>query len=75
MRQIVFSGLGLGFMLMGAGLYALTLRKPSPKSAAAAPNKSQLREQAALAEETKKMRIAAGTIAGIGALMIVFSQI
>ena len=74
MRTLVFSGLGIGFILMGAGLYALTLRKPS-KPAPANPNKSQLREQAALAEETKKMRIAAACIGGVGLLMVIFSQI
>ncbi len=74
MRTLVFTGLGIGFILMGAGLYALTLRKPS-KPAPANPNKSQLREQAALAEETKKMRVAAGSIAGVGVLMVLFSQL
>lgn len=74
MRNLVFTGLGIGFLLMGAGLYALTLRKPA-KPLPANPNKSQLREQAALAEETKKMRIAGGCIGGLGLLMIIFSQL
>lgn len=72
MRTLVFTGLGIGFLFMGAGLYALTLRKPS-KPAPGAPNKSQLREQAALADETKKMRIAAASVAGVGVAMILFS--
>ena len=59
---------------MGAGLFALTLRKPS-KPAPANPNKSQLREQAALAEETKKMRLGAGIAAAIGIALIIFSQL
>ena len=71
MRALVFTGLGFGFILMGAALYALTLRKskPTPPN----PNKSQLREQAALAEETKKMRVASGVIAGFGAVLVIFS--
>ncbi len=72
MRGPALIALGIGFLLMGAGLYALTLRKPA-KAAAAPFNKSQLRDQAELVEETKKMRIAAGGTAGIGALFIVFS--
>lgn len=71
MRSAVFIALGLGFVLMGAGLYALTLIKtkgPPPN-----PTKAQLREQAAMAVENRKMRIAAGVIAGIGvAIAVVF---
>ena len=74
MRNIVFSGLGIGFILMGLGLYALTLRKPA-KPEPANPNKTQLRERAALAEENKKMRIAAGSVAALGALLVLFAQI
>jgi hypothetical protein len=68
MRNTMFIALGLGFILMGAGLFALTLRKAKPTPAV--PNKSQLREQAALAEETKKMRIGAGGIAGFGLVLL-----
>jgi hypothetical protein len=67
MRTLVFAGLGLGFVLMGAGLYALTLRKPKPLPAN--PTKTQLREQAELAEENKKMRYAAAGVAGFGVLL------
>lgn len=74
MRTLVFSGLGIGFLLMGAGLYALTLRKAA-KPAPAHPTKAQQREQAALAEENRKMRLAAGGVAGLGLLLVVFSQI
>jgi len=49
MRSPAFFAIGLGFVLMGAGLLALTLRKPG--SAPANPTKAQQREQAALAEE------------------------
>ncbi len=69
MHPLLFAGLGLGFILMGAGLYALTLRKPKPTPAQ--PTKAQLREQAALAEENKKMRLAAGGAAGLGAVFLV----
>lgn len=69
MRTLVFTGLGIGFILMGAALFALTLRKPE-KPAPANLNKSQLREQAVLTEETKKMKIAAGATAGFGALLV-----
>jgi hypothetical protein len=71
MYSFVFTGLGIGFVLMGAGLYALTLKKAKPTPAT--PTKSQLREQAALADETKKMRIAAGVVAGFGAVFILLA--
>jgi hypothetical protein len=71
MRSIAFAALGLGFVLMGAGLYALTFRKP--KDTPAMPTKSQLRERAALAEETKKMRIGAGVTAGVGLVMFLLA--
>jgi hypothetical protein len=73
MRSLVFTGLGIGFILMGAALFALTLRKP--KSTIANPNKSQLREQAILAEENRKMRIAAGVSAGFGAVLVLLTFI
>ena len=73
MRPLLFAGLGIGFILMGAGLYALTLRKPKP--AAAVPTKAQQREQAALADENKKMRLAAGGSAGLGVVFLILSLI
>jgi hypothetical protein len=69
MRSAVFIALGLGFVLMGGGLYALTLIKTKPLPSN--PTKAQLREQAAMAAENRKMRIAAGVIAGIGVLIAV----
>ncbi len=71
MRPLLFAGLGLGFILMGAGLYALTLRKQKPTPAT--PTKAQLREQAAMAEENKKMRLAAGGSAGLGVILVILS--
>ena len=65
-----FIAVGLGFVLMGAGLYALTLTKA--KALPAAPTKAQLREQAARAVETRKMRIAAGVSAGLGVALVLF---
>jgi hypothetical protein len=73
MRHLVFTGLGIGFILMGAALYALTMRKPKPT--AALPNKSQLREQAELIQETKKMRIASGITAAFGVVLILLTFI
>lgn len=73
MRHLVFNGLGIGFILMGAALYALTLRKPKPTPAL--PNKSQLREQAELAQETKKMRAASGITAAFGVVLILLTFI
>lgn len=64
MRSIAFIALGVGFILMAAGLFALTLRKANELPAN--PNKSQLREAEALAEENRKMRLAAGIVAAIG---------
>ena len=53
MRHLVFTGLGVGFILMGAALFALTFRKAKPTPIN--PNKAQLREQAALAaDDTSK---------------------
>ena len=73
MRPLVFTGLGVGFILMGVALYALTLRKPKPMSPL--PTKSELREQAALTEETRKMRIASGITAAFGAVLILLTFI
>jgi hypothetical protein len=73
MRPLVFTGLGIGFILMGAALYALTLRKAKPTPVN--PNKSQLREQAVLAEETKKMRIASGITVGFGVVLLLLTFI
>jgi hypothetical protein len=64
MRSIAFIALGVGFILMAAGLFALTLRKP--KELPANPNKSQLREAEALVQENRKMRLAAAIVAAIG---------
>lgn len=69
MRSLVLAGLGLGFVLMGAGLYALTLRKPE-KPPPANPDRKQQRELDALAEEKKKMHIAAACAAGLGAVLV-----
>lgn len=69
MRSIALFGLGFGFILMGAGLYALTLRKPE-KPAPANPKPKEQRELAVLAEEKKKMHIGAACAAGFGAVLI-----
>ena len=73
MRSLVFTGLGVGFLLMGAALFALTLRKSKPIPAN--PTKGQLREQAALTEETRKMRIASAVVAGFGAVLLILTFI
>ena len=52
---------------MGLALFALSLRKSKPLPAN--PSKTQLREQADLAQETKKMRIAAGAVAAFGVVI------
>ena len=74
MRPLVFIGLGLGFLLMGAGLFALTLRKPE-KPAPANPNSKQQRELAVLAEEKKKMHIAAACAGTLGAVLLLISAL
>ena len=68
MRAPAFIALGVGFLLMGVGLFALTLRKE--KKTPVNPNKSQLREIAAMEQETKKMRIGAAAIAAIGLALL-----
>ncbi len=72
MRTPAFIALGIGFILMGAALYALTLRKPA-KKLPAVPNKSQLREQAELDAEKKKMRIGAAVTAAFGLVVVVLT--
>ena len=72
MRSPAFIALGLGFIGMGAGLYALTLRKPS-KPAPAQPTARQQRELAELAEEVRKMRLGAGITAGFGVALVIFA--
>lgn len=67
MRTPAFFAIGLGFILMGAGLFALTLRKPGKNTVN--PTKAQQREQVALAEENRKMRIAGAVVGGVGALL------
>ena len=69
MRSIAFAAVGLGFVLMGAGLFALTLRKP--KNQPAVQTKAQQREQTQLEEEKKKMYVAAGVSAAVGLALIV----
>jgi hypothetical protein len=64
--------LGIGFVLMAGGLFALTLRKPK-EPVPANPNSKQQRELAALAEEKKKMHIAAAVVAGFGFVLIAIS--
>lgn len=75
MPYLVFIGLGIGFLLMGVGLYALTLRKPKVEAGAANPTKAQLRESVERTAEAKKMRIAAACLAVFGALLVIFSFI
>jgi uncharacterized protein YjeT (DUF2065 family) len=70
MRTAAFIAIGLIFILMGVGLFALTLRKGKE---IALPTKAQLRERAALAEENQKMRIAAGVAVGAGVILGLFS--
>jgi hypothetical protein len=72
MRNTAFIALGICFALMGAALFALTLRK-SAKPLPASPNKTQLREQAALAAETKKMRIAAGASIAFAVVLLLIA--
>ena len=70
--NIVLLGLGIGFIIMGGGLFALTLRKPK-ETTVVNPTTKQQREQAALAEETKKMRIAAAVVTGFGIVLLAMS--
>jgi hypothetical protein len=64
--------LGIGFIIMAGGLFALTLRKPKEKAGAKSGAKEQ-REQATLNEEQKKMRIGAAVIAAFGLVLIAIS--
>ncbi len=67
MRSSALFGLGLGFVLMGAGLFALTLRKA--KASPANPTKAQQRELIELAAEHKKMRLGAAVVVGFGLVL------
>lgn len=71
MRSLPIYGLGFFFLCVAAGLFALSWRKPKPPSAVA--KKSELREEAVLRAEAKKMRIAAGITAALGVLLILIS--
>ncbi len=73
MGPLVFIGLGIGFLLMGAGLFALTLRKPE-NPPPANPDRKQQRELDALAEEKKKMHIAAACAAALGVVLLLLSR-
>ena len=70
-HSILFLGTGVFFVALAAGLLALT--KLKPKTGSKQPTKAELREQAALAAETQKMRKAALVCGGLGVAMIVFS--
>lgn len=70
---ILFLGTGVFFVGLAAGLLALANRKP--KTGSKQPTKAELREQAALAAESAKMRKAALVCAGIGVAMIIFSAL
>ena len=63
--------IGVFFVLVGGGLLALTLRKP--KAPSAIPNKTQQREQARLQDESKKLRLAAGILGGLGIILMLIS--
>lgn len=69
MRSQAFIAVGLGFVLMGAGLFALTLRRDPPPPAQ--PTKAWQRGEAARVAERRKMRLAAGVVAGAGAALVV----
>lgn len=71
-RSAPLFAIGAFLVLGAAGLFALTLRKPATKPIAN-PNKSQLRDAVAAAEETKKMRIGAGILAAIGLVLMAIS--
>ena len=73
MHSLAVTGLGIGFIIMGAGLFVLTLRKAKPTPVN--PTKTQLRDEAALVQETKKMRLAAGITAGFGAVLLILGVI
>jgi hypothetical protein len=72
MRSYALFALGLAFILTGAGLIALTLRRPKPGPAN--PKKAQLREQAERVAETKKLRIAGGLLLALGLLLGVMGR-
>lgn len=71
MRSLPLYGLGMFFLLVAAGLLALSWRKPKPVSPLA--RKAELRELEALRKESTKMRVAAGIAAGFGVLLILIS--
>lgn len=62
---------GIFFILLGAGLIALT-RRPL-KAMPPRPTKSDLRERSALEAEMRKMKLGAAICGGLGILMIALS--
>ncbi len=61
------------FLLIGAGLFALTMSKQPSLPARA--NNSQLREHAERMAEMKKMRIAGYFMAGVAAVLLIVGLI
>lgn len=68
-RSLFLYGLGFLLVLMGAGLFALSWRKPNRALA----TKSEQREEAELRAEARKLRLGAGIIAGVGVVLILIS--
>lgn len=62
--------LGLVFAVTGVVIVALTFRRAKP---VANPTKSQLREQAVVQSDARKLRLAGGIIAGLGIVLIAIS--
>ncbi len=71
MRSLPTYGLGMVFVLVGIAFLALSWRKAKPASLPV--KKSELRQEAALRSDARKLRIAAGIMAGLGILLIALS--
>ena len=71
MRSLPLLGLGIGFIVMGIGLYALTLR--APKATPGLHRRAHLREEEEMRDERKKMRVAAAVVVAFGVVLILIS--
>lgn len=71
MRSLPIYGLGVVLVIMGLGLFVFSVATAKPVAPTA--KKSELREQEIVRANTKKLRIAAGALVGLGALLIVLS--
>ena len=71
MRSLPLLGLGAGFVIIGFGLFLITLIKSKPSSAN--PKKAEQRELEVQREDTKKLRLASIGVVAFGVVLLLMS--